>query len=54
MPVPIFLNLPLIVWMGTIQIVLEAMHDKGMDVQQMSDPAHFATNVVPLPNSLAA
>jgi hypothetical protein len=56
MPVPIFLNLSLIVWMGTIQIVLDAMHDGRMDAQHGSDPAHFTTNekVVPFPNSLAS
>jgi hypothetical protein len=56
MPVLIFLNLPLIVWMSTIQIVLDAMHDERMDAQHLSDPAHFTTNanVVPFPNSFAA
>jgi hypothetical protein len=56
MPVPIFLNLPLIVWMGTVQIVLDAMHAGRMDAEHMSDPAHFTTNVsvVPFPKSLAS
>ena len=55
MPLPIFLNLPLIVWMGTIQIVLDAMPYERMDAKHMPDPAHFKTsaNVVPFPNSLA-
>ena len=54
MPVPIFLNLPLIVWMGTIQIVLDAMHYERINALHISDPAHLTTNVVSFPNSLVA
>ena len=44
MPVSIFLNLPLIVWMGAVQIVLDAMHDECLGAQRMPAPDDLLTN----------
>jgi hypothetical protein len=56
MPVPIFLNLPLIVWMGAIQIMLGATNNERIDAEPESEFAHFKTKekVVRFPKSLVA
>jgi hypothetical protein len=44
MPVSIFLNLPLIVWMGAVQIVLHALHDERLGAQRVPDPDDLLAN----------
>jgi hypothetical protein len=44
MPVSIFLNLPLIVWMGAVQILRDAMQDERLGAQRMPDPDDLLTN----------
>jgi hypothetical protein len=51
---PLFPYLPVIVWMGMIQVVLGATHDH--DAQSVDDPADLTTNpgsIIPFPTSFA-
>jgi hypothetical protein len=51
---PLLPYLPVIVWMGMIQVMLGTTHDH--DVQSVDDPANLAMSrgsVIPFPVSLA-
>jgi hypothetical protein len=51
----LFPYLPVIVWMGMIQVLLGATHDH--DAQSVDDPTNLTANggtIVPFPTSLAA